>query len=568
MNHSGKKLLLAISVCGMLAGCSSGDINIAPATADNSTDNSVTNSNNTTTTPVVETNPCASYVNTGGQTIQGSFDGKDCVYTPSFVDAGNNLLVDMTIPALDNGGAHIFQGSLFVGKSYDSDASMAAAGITKGGDGPQLTIEAGATLAFNAKQHFMIINRGSQLFAVGTQTKPITITSTSDIDSMRAVAAGGAATLAFDAVQEWGGLVINGFGLTNKCSYTGVDNTNSTASTLATTNCHVLAEGAAGLDESRYGGANNNDSSGRMEYFVLKHTGAEVASGSELNGVSWGGVGRNTVVRNIEMYSVYDDGMEFFGGAVNIDNYVAVYARDDSIDIDEGYSGTITNALVIQSETDGNNCIEADGITDYSNKTDPDRDAIIAGKYNSRPTITNLTCIISPNSAATATHDPGAGWRLREGLWPNIKDSMVIAIGADSADSNYCVRIDDKVAVAFQATPPNASFSSVIFSCTDKTAGSATPTTAFLTANGAQFNDVPGAGLNPTATADTGLVVLEGTPPIYSVPFATMVVNGAAPTVTAPASGHMGALVTGGIDWTQGWTYGIHDGARAVPLWF
>ena len=55
--------------------------------------------------------------------------------------------------------------------------------------------------------------------------------------------------------------------------------------------------------------------------------------------------------------SYYDDGLEFFGGAVNINNYLAVYVRDDSIDIDEGYSGTITNALVIQSATDGNSCI-------------------------------------------------------------------------------------------------------------------------------------------------------------------------------------------------------------------
>ena len=51
-----------------------------------------------------------------------------------------------------------------------------------------------------------------------------------------------------------------------------------------------------------------------------------------------------------------------FGGAVNFENFAVVYVRDDSIDIDEGYIGTITNALVIQAEDDGNHCIEADGI--------------------------------------------------------------------------------------------------------------------------------------------------------------------------------------------------------------
>ena len=50
-----------------------------------------------------------------------------------------------------------------------------------------------------------------------------------------------------------------------------------------------------------------------------KHTGAQVANGDELNGISFGGVGRNTIINNLEVYSTYDDGIEMFGGAVNID---------------------------------------------------------------------------------------------------------------------------------------------------------------------------------------------------------------------------------------------------------
>ena len=53
-----------------------------------------------------------------------------------------------------------------------------------------------------------------------------------------------------------------------------------------------------------------------------------------------------------------------------MENYVALYVNDDSLDFDEGYNGTITNALIIQSETNGNRCIEADGIGSYSSKTD------------------------------------------------------------------------------------------------------------------------------------------------------------------------------------------------------
>ena len=101
-----RNLVAGCTLLAALAGCGSGDMNIAPAT-------SVANSNNTTNNGGGNgggtTNPCASYVNTAGQTIRGTYDGTNCTYSPSFVGSGNNLTVDMTIPALPNGGAHIFR---------------------------------------------------------------------------------------------------------------------------------------------------------------------------------------------------------------------------------------------------------------------------------------------------------------------------------------------------------------------------------------------------------------------------------------------------------------------------
>lgn len=558
-------ITLILGAVSLISSCGGGDINIAPSTVDNSTDNS-----STTTGTTTAVNPCASYVNSGGQTIEAAFNGTDCTYTPSFVDAGNNLTVDMTIPALENDGVHIFQGSLFVGETHDTDAALAAAGIVEGGDGPVLTIEAGATLAFTANSDFFIVNRGSQIFAVGTETSPITFTSVSDIESAREATP----TLEFDAVQQWGGMVINGFGVTNKCDYTG----SVAGGDLATTDCHVDAEGAAGLDESQYGGDNNSDSSGRMEYVRVKHTGAQVANGDELNGISFGGVGSNTIVNNLEVYSTFDDGIEMFGGAVNFNNFVALYVRDDAIDIDEGYSGTITNALVIQAEDDGNHCIESDGIGSFSSLTSTEVEAVISQGINSRPTISNLTCIISPNGGGT--HGNGAGWRLREGIFPKISDSIVIAAfgNDDAAAENYCLRIDNRSQQAAQ--DGDLDLDSIIFSCADRTNGGslpdATTVEAFATATGNQFATTLATD-DPTATANTALVLLEGTPAIYSVDFATMIVDGASPTAAAPQSGgaFIGALSLGAPDWTANWTYGIHSGARSVdadgvdvPLWF
>ncbi len=543
------KTLIPLVACLSLAACDSGDININPSTTDNSTDNSVTNSNNTTSTPVADENPCASYVNSGGQNIQGDFDGTHCRYSPAFADAGNNITTDLTIPSLENGGVHVFEGSLFVGEAHANNAELAAAGIIEGGDGPTLTIEAGATLAWPDNTKFVIINRGSQIFAVGTADNPITFTATKD-------AIEGSAGL--EEVQLWGGMVVNGFGVSNKCEYTGTRGNDLTL----VDECNIAAEGAEGLDESYYGGDNDDDSSGRLEYVIVKHTGAQVANGDELNGISFGGVGRNTLIKNLQVYSTYDDGIEMFGGAVNFENFVGIYVRDDSIDIDEGYIGSITNALVIQQESDGNRCVEADGIGSYSSKTDDFIQDMFARGLNSRPNITGLTCIFSPSEG---THDPGAGLRLREGLWPTISQSIVFgAYAAETLEGEHWgVRVDDTVATnGFLAG--NASLSDIVFAAVTKSSktidGQAVDAWLELNSN-TLFADIDGV-IDPTQLADTNLILFSSNNRYHSVPVAEVVVNDEslpALIVDTPALG----AVTAVDDWAAGWAFGLDQ-----TFWF
>ncbi len=546
------RLLTVIAAGLLLAACSSGDIKIAPTT-------SVTDSNNTTnnSTGGSADDVCASYQKSG-QTITGTADGNgNCNYGSAFVGPKNNLTVDLFIPALPNGGAHIFTSSLFVGETYRTQADLQAAGITQGGDGPTLTIEAGATLAFQTNKDFIIVNRGSRILADGRVDAPITFTSVSDING----------TVGPEDVQKWGGIVINGFGVSNKCSYDGIRGDAGFQLTPGT-ECSIEAEGSAGDDESQYGGDNDADDSGILRYVVVKHTGAEVGNGDELNGISFGGVGSSTVVENLQVYSTYDDGIEMFGGSVSFNNLVALYVRDDSIDIDEGWNGTISNALVIQSQTDGNHCIEADGIGSYSSKDQPTKDDFIARGLNSRPTINNLTCIVSPN--INGTHGEGAGWRLREGIWPVINNSLVIssfdANDTSDGDDNYCLRIDSA------ETQPT--LNSVVFACQENAKGNAYGGFAneqlWAESNSSQFATVAdGTPKDASAAADADLQLVEGAQKIYSIAHATSLVDNAAPAaVTTPTSG----TFLGGVDlsdnWISGWTYGIEDGNRAQPLWF
>lgn len=552
-----RSLLIPLAVAvAALAGCDSGDINIEPSTTVNNPNNPNPPSGGS------DDDQCASYTNSGGQTIQGSFADGNCTYSPTFASNVQPLMVDMTIPALPDGGAHIFEASLFVGDSCRTNACLADNGVSEGGDGPTLTVEAGATVAFRTSADFLVINRGSRIIAIGRADAPITFTSESDV----------LGNVGAEDVQQWGGMVINGFGVTNACSYTG---TRGEPGFALDGECHVDSEGSAGNDENQYGGDNDDDSSGQLEFVVVKHTGATVGNGDELNGITFGAVGRNTVVRNLEIYSVFDDGIEMFGGAVNVENYVAVYVRDDSLDLDEGWQGTVDRALIIQPELDGNQCIEADGLGSFDDLDPAVIEDFIARNLNTRTTINNMTCIFSPNGADTATHDPGAGPRFREGIFVELNDSLIIGSFAandqTSADDNFCLRLDNRSAQAAQEG--DLTLNNVIWACAERTKGDPDPATVeqFATDSGNVFATIPNnTAVSATAMNNPELQLLEGAPPIYSIDYATSQVDGAVPgpgSDPAPAT-FIGALSLGEADWTAGWTYGIHPDNRAQPLWF
>jgi hypothetical protein len=244
-----------------------------------------------------------------------------------------------------------------------------------------------------------------------------------------------------------------------------------------------------------------------------------------------------------------------FGGAVNVTNYAAVYVNDDSIDLDEGWKGTVRNALVIQSATDGNHCVEADGIGSYKADEVARNQDLVARGLNTQANLVNLTCIVSPNGAETATHDPGAGLRLREGITATVTDLLVVSSFIDdSSANNYCFRPQD----AETTVTVNG-----VFACVDKFASDGE---AVAAANDVQFATLTGT-TDPTATADTGLILLEGTTPIFTVDFGSMVIDDAAPTVAAPAA-QFGAVSQSATNPFAGWTYGIFDGNRGQALYF
>jgi hypothetical protein len=153
--------------------------------------------------------------------------------------------------------------------------------------------------------------------------------------------------------------------------------------------------------------------------------------------------------------------------------------------------------------------------------------------------------------------------RFREGIAPVVSNSLVISSMSandtvESATDNSCLRIDDAETVV--------EMSSVIFACQEPV----TDNENTLFGNAVQFATVAsGTAVDPSATADPDLQIVESAAKFQSLPWATSLVDGAAPIAeTAPTAGDFLGAVSAAADWTAGWTYGIHDGSRGQPLWF
>ena len=190
----------------------------------------------------------------------------------------------------------------------------------------------------------LIVARGGKIYANGSECCPIIMTAENDLVVDPDDLDYGNPT---DVRGRWGALILLGAAKTN---------------TALGANNHI--EGIPDTElRGLYGGSNDNDNSGVIKYVSIRHGGQEIGASNEINGVSFGAVGRGTVVSHIEVYYNFDDGFEFFGGTVNCDHLISAFCADDNLDTDEGYRGRIQFAISIQDSTIGDRGGEHDGGT-------------------------------------------------------------------------------------------------------------------------------------------------------------------------------------------------------------
>lgn len=210
-------------------------------------------------------------------------------------------------------------------------------------DGATLTIEPGTVIkgeqGTQANATALLVARGGKLMAEGTATLPIIFTTVGDEITPEDIAAGDMSSpnLEADANGLWGGVIILGkapISASNKDTKADVS--------------EVQIEGIPTSDANGlYGGNVANDNSGVIKYVSIRHGGANIGSGNEINGLTLGGVGSGTIIENIEIIANQDDGIEWFGGTVSIKNAVVWNVGDDAIDTDQSWIGTLDNFLVV-----------------------------------------------------------------------------------------------------------------------------------------------------------------------------------------------------------------------------
>lgn len=173
----------------------------------------------------------------------------------------------------------------------------------------------------------LVICQGAKLNAIGTASSPIVFTSAKTVQQGRQLA-------------DWGGIILlgkAGFNLNN-----GVNN----------------IEGITASVNTLYGGGttpNDEDSSGTMKYVRIEFGGFVFSPNNEINGLTFGAVGRGTTIDNVQVSYSGDDSFEWFGGSVNCKHLVAYRGLDDDFDTDNGFKGRVQFCLGIRDPSISDN---------------------------------------------------------------------------------------------------------------------------------------------------------------------------------------------------------------------
>ena len=424
-----------------------------------------------------------------GTTTIASVDGET-----NTCQVSGRITSDLT---LTQGNMYALSGAVFVGGDNADSAT--------------LTVEPGVIVYGSSGNDYLVVSRGSQIDANGTATNPITFTSRQHAQNP--------STLANGAPGQWGGMVILGNGRSTKCPTDG-------------TACALQVEGVQ--EGAVFGGTDDTDNSGTLRYVRVMHGGFEIAPDNELNGITFGGVGSGTTVEYVQVHKNADDGVEFFGGAVNAKYVVLTGIQDDSVDWDNGYDGKMQFVLVKHADdgSDANRGIEGDG--DGGNAGSGE------GFEFSNPTVANMTII--GNAFDTADTD-SEGVLLRDQTSAQLYNFVITGAAGE------CLEFDNDDTVQGNLTDGDINIQTSVVACAENFKGVDAPglDTAGVEA---WWND---AARNNAVAADQASVV-DG---IFTIASGVTATDVNAVDTFFTTTDFIGAVKDADNNWTSGWTVGL-----------
>lgn len=234
----------------------------------------------------------------------------------------------------------ILEGRITANRTLKADYVYKLRGLVYVTNGAVLTIEPGTKIVGEqGRTGGLIITRSCKIIADGTVDKPIVFTSESSSP----------------ARGDWAGLVILGNAPTN-ASFNGQAG---------------IGEIEGGINNSDglglYGlGASSNpaDNSGILRFVRIEYAGYAFLPDKEVNGLTLGGVGNQTIIDHVQVAYANDDSFEWFGGTVNCSHLIAYKGLDDDFDTDNGYSGKVQFAIGFRdssiADISGSNGFESD----------------------------------------------------------------------------------------------------------------------------------------------------------------------------------------------------------------
>jgi hypothetical protein len=291
----------------------------------------------------------------------------------------------VNVPGIDK-PVRVVRGRFTSSVTLTNESYYVLRGVVFIARGADLNIQAGTRIVGEyATLGTLVIERGGRIFADGTVDQPIVFTSDQPIGSR--------------GRGDWGGLIINGEAPLNVPGGTGV------------------GEGDTGV----YGGSFPNDNSGVLRYVRLEYAGIELSPDNELNGIAFQGVGNGTIVDFVQVKANKDDGVEFFGGTVDVKHLILTGIGDDSVDWTDGWIGRAQYIVGHQRGDDADNGFESDNSGD-NNDLLP----------RSSPTIYNVTLIGDPDTNEGIESDDGM--EIREGTAGTIRNFIVMGFKENGID--------------------------------------------------------------------------------------------------------------------------------------